>query len=122
MAIKVIDLESAEEEIDEIRSEINVLSECSSPYITKYITSYTEGAHLYIVMEFLSGGSVYGLLERGGGIDEQVVAVITRELLKGLEYLHSSNRIHRDIKGMLLKSQCTNYKKEFVIEIKFLIV
>ena len=49
VAIKVIDLESAEEEIEEIRQEINVLSECSSPYITRYITSYTESAELCIV-------------------------------------------------------------------------
>jgi serine/threonine-protein kinase 24/25/MST4 len=98
VAIKVIDLESAEEEIDEIRQEIHALSECSSPYITRYIASYTEGAHLCIVMEFLGGGSVHDLLEQGP-LEEQYVAVITRELLKALDYLHDMHKIHRDIKA-----------------------
>lgn len=98
VAIKVIDLESAEEEIDEIRQEIHALSECNSPHITRYVASYTDGAELNIVMEFLGGGSVHDLLATGP-LDEAYVAVITRELLKAIEYLHSAGRIHRDIKA-----------------------
>jgi hypothetical protein len=48
VAIKVINLEEAEEEIDEIRQEITMLSECQSPYVTKYITSYSNGPDLCI--------------------------------------------------------------------------
>jgi serine/threonine-protein kinase 24/25/MST4 len=97
VAIKVINLEEAEDEIDEIRSEITMLSECHSAYVTRYITSYTSGAELCIVMELLAGGSVHDLLqgEAGGPLEEQYVAVVTRELLKACEYMHSSGKIHR---------------------------
>jgi len=106
VAIKVINLEEAEEEIDEIREEITMLQECASPYVTKYITSYTNGPELCMVMEYLGGGSVHDLLEVGP-LEEVYVAIITRELLKAIEYLHASGKIHRDIKAanILLSSK-----------------
>lgn len=98
VAIKIIDIESAEDEVEDIIQEIAILSELQSPYVTKYYGSYAKGAELWIVMEFCSGGSCADLM-KPGPIGEDYIAIIMRELLLGLDYLHADKKLHRDIKA-----------------------
>ncbi len=100
VAIKVIDVENAEDEVEDIIQEISILSELHSPYVTQYHGSFLKGSDLWIIMEFCSGGSCADLL-KPGLIPEEYITIIIRELLLGLDYLHGDKKLHRDIKGSL---------------------
>ncbi|OBW66231.1 MAG: Uncharacterized protein AUREO_037010 [Aureobasidium pullulans] len=98
VAIKHIDLEGSDDDIQEIQQEIALLSTCSSEHVTRYKASFVRGVKLWIVMEYLGGGSCLDLL-KSGPINEAQIAIIMRELLLGLDYLHNTGKIHRDIKA-----------------------
>lgn len=106
VAIKIIDVENAEDEVEDIIQEIAILSELNSQYVTRYHGSYLKGSSLWIVMEFCSGGSCSDLM-RPGPIPEEYIVIIIRELLKGLDYLHSDKKLHRDVKGALTSATLT---------------
>jgi len=107
VAIKVIDLERVDEEIEDIQKEISALSDCNCTQVTKYHTSFIEGHELWIVMEFLGGGSLADMIKAGSaGIPEKYVPLLLKSIFEALTYMHSAGKIHRDIKcGNILLSR-----------------
>ncbi|KAH9646958.1 protein kinase domain-containing protein [Citrus sinensis] len=54
---------------------------------------------LYIYLEYVSGGSIYKLLQDYGHFGEPAIRNYTQQILSGLAFLHSKHTVHRDIKG-----------------------
>ena len=98
-AIKVLNLDTEEEEIKDVQQEIQFLSELKNvPNITHYYGSILHDTKLWIVMDYCAGGSLRTLL-KPGVLEEKYIAVITRELLMTLSEVHKMGVIHRDLKA-----------------------
>ncbi|KAG7537991.1 Protein kinase domain [Arabidopsis suecica] len=87
-----------------LQREQSILSNLSSPYIVNYIGSNvtTENDKLMynILMEYVSGGSIHDLIKNSGGkLPEPVIRSYTRQILKGLMYLHDQGIVHCDLKS-----------------------
>ena len=99
VAIKQIDLEQDATDLIEINKEIQILSECKSPQITAYYGSFVKHYKLWVIMEYVDGGSIYDLLTPGTITNEATIAYIVKEVLMALKYLHNQGKIHRDLKS-----------------------
>ncbi|KAK6203346.1 kinase-like domain-containing protein [Scheffersomyces amazonensis] len=107
VAIKQIDLENEQTDIFEINKEIQIISECQLPQITRYLGCFVKSYQLWVIMEFVDGGSLFEMLRPGPIKDEGVISIILKEILIALDYLHHQGKIHRDLKSqnILLSKQ-----------------
>ncbi|KAJ6671958.1 SERINE/THREONINE-PROTEIN KINASE [Salix viminalis] len=84
--------------VQSILEERNILITVCNPFVVRFFYSFTCRENLYLVMEYLNGGDLYSLLRNLGCFDEDMARMYIAEVVLALEYLHSSNVIHRDLK------------------------
>ena len=81
-------------------SEITIQKQCKSKYIVNFVDSFIKGSDIWLGIEYIDGGSCLDIAKITKTVwNEEYIAIILRETLKGLKYLHSKKLIHRDIKA-----------------------
>lgn len=101
VAIKKLDLESRNVNVDDIRREAVTMSLTNHPNLVKSYCSFVVDQSVWIVMPFMAGGSCLHIMKAAfpDGFEEPVIATLLKESLKALEYLHRQGHIHRDVKA-----------------------
>ncbi|KAK4261470.1 hypothetical protein QN277_004462 [Acacia crassicarpa] len=89
------------------KCEAEILRRVDSPYIVKchevFDDNYSEsqvngGSGISFVMEYMERGSLHDVLREHKALPEEVISVLAKRVLGGLNYLHGMNIVHRDIK------------------------
>ena len=80
----------------EIKDEIEILKKLDHPDIVRIIESFNTKNSYILITEYCEGGELFDQVKNQ--LSETQIAVIFRQLLSGLAYLHSNNIVHRDLK------------------------
>ena len=80
--------------------EFDVIKDLYHPNIIKLQKVFWSFNTLYIFQELITGGDLFSFIESkgGNGATDVEAAVIIRQVLKGVEYLHDRDIVHRDLK------------------------
>ncbi|KAK1922615.1 kinase-like domain-containing protein [Papiliotrema laurentii] len=97
VAIKQMNLEKQPKQ-DLIINEILVMRESAHPNIVNFKDSYLWKGDLWVVMEYMEGGSLTDVVT-AHCMSEAQIAAVSKETCEGLRHLHSKGVIHRDIKS-----------------------
>ncbi|KAL6330068.1 hypothetical protein AAG906_039986 [Vitis piasezkii] len=99
-AVKSVELSRSES----LQREERILSSLRSPYIVGYkgcdITRENNKLMYNLFIEYMPGGTLGDAIRRGGGqLHESMIGIYARQIVQGLDYIHSRGLVHCDIKG-----------------------
>ncbi|KXT00342.1 hypothetical protein AC578_5878 [Pseudocercospora eumusae] len=78
--------------------EVEVLKKLSHPNVISLDKVITTPFSIYVFQELATCGDLLSYMDKKGRLSETQVAVIVKQLLEAVNYLHNHNIVHRDIK------------------------
>lgn len=85
-------------QVSHIRAERDILTESENPWIVTLYYSFQDAKNLYMVMEYLPGGDLMGLLIKKDTFTEQETMQYMLEIALAISSVHNLGYIHRDLK------------------------
>ena len=84
---------------NKIKNEIKIMNKLrKSNNIVKLFELFETKNHYCLVMENVVGGNLLNAINKMNKIPEELAKIIFRQLITTLQYIHSNNIVHRDIK------------------------
>ncbi|KAL7867713.1 hypothetical protein SRHO_G00090970 [Serrasalmus rhombeus] len=97
-AVKCIPKKALRGKESSIENEIAVLRKIKHENIVALEDIYESPDHLYLIMQLVSGGELFDRIVERGFYTEQDASDLIKQVLNGVNYLHSLGIVHRDLK------------------------
>ncbi|CAH2041383.1 unnamed protein product, partial [Iphiclides podalirius] len=97
VAVKMMNLRKQQRR-ELLFNEVVIMRDYPHANIVEMHASYLVGNELWVVMEYMSGGSLTDIVTRSR-MDPEQIATVCKQCLKALAFLHGQGVIHRDIKS-----------------------
>ncbi|KAG5469513.1 hypothetical protein LSCM1_02736 [Leishmania martiniquensis] len=98
VALKCFQLGARNIEVHAIVDEVRLFANLHHENVVQYLSLYVSESYVIEIMELVPGGSLDTLLKSFGSLRPESVRRYLRDIVRGLNYLHTANIVHCDIK------------------------
>lgn len=100
VAIKSINKYLLKEESSKkkVMQEVYILSKIRHKNVVSLFETFETKKHILFVIDLCAGGDLLNYVRKRWKLKEDVTKYFFKQIISGLQYIHSKNIIHRDIK------------------------
>ncbi len=104
-AVKIMELDDPElganpqDAEKEILAEVKVLRMVEHASIVELLETIKDGGRYHLVLEDLNGGDLFDRIEQNGPYKEEDAALLLRQVVTAVDYLHAKGIVHRDVRA-----------------------
>ena len=91
-------LDKNKKDLSRILYETNLMKKLDHPNVTKIFETFENDNYFLISMEYINGGNLFSYVKKRRKISEKISKYLFRQIILGLNHIHSHNIVHRDIK------------------------
>ena len=113
VALKRVDLSRCRDNMPKLKKEVDLIKQLSHPNIVKLIDSFETQESFYMVLEYIPNSDLINTILESKYYSEQDIGGVIHNLVSALQYLHSLDIVHRDVKveNVLVQKSKTGMKK-----------
>ena len=81
-----------------ITYETNLMKKLNHKNITKILEMFEDDKYILIIMEYINGGNLFSFVKKRRKLSEKISKFLFKQIILGLQHIHSHNIVHRDVK------------------------
>ena len=84
--------------IKKIIYETNLMKKLNHKNVTKILEMFEDDKYILIIMEYINGGNLFSFVKKRRKLSEKISKFLFKQIILGLQHIHSHNIVHRDVK------------------------
>ena len=97
-SFKKTPIEKFKHKMKKIQYETELMKRFNHKNITKILEVFNDEEYMLIIMEYINGGNLFSFVKKRRKLSEKMAKFLFRQIILGIQHIHSKNVVHRDIK------------------------